>query len=247
MSAAEILKLRDALSKSPFQAFKVMHQPMDEGDDYNEWDIEPLLGPTLARQYVQGPFEGTFLIAAKVVTPSGPILDCYLDIVLPERICENCYLRDQDRITRSRGRRVGQGRAVPTIAIEQFGIPQLYFAKENPAFGIDVLRKGLNLAREKRNIAYDLAVLLRDARRYSTRRLKHSRYFWRKTPLQILRTRFISRDLYCMTRLGNTTKLRKTNDSGRLLLPRRMVGSRRPRRHLGNDRHRPGGWTGGTQ
>lgn len=166
MSGSEILKLRDALFKSPFQAFRVIHQPMDEGDDYSDWDIEPLLGPTLARQYVQGPFEGIFLIAAKVVTPSGPILDCYLDIVLPERICENCYLRDQDRITRSRGRRVGQGRAVPAIAIEQFGIPQLFFAKENPAFGIEVLRKGLNLAWEKRNIAYDLAVLLRDAKRF---------------------------------------------------------------------------------
>jgi hypothetical protein len=47
MSAAEIVKLRDALFKSPFQAFRVMQQPMDEGDDYHEWDLEPLLGPSV--------------------------------------------------------------------------------------------------------------------------------------------------------------------------------------------------------
>ena len=165
MSTAETLKLPDALFKSSFKAFKVMQQPMDE-EDYHEWDLEPLMGPTLARQYVQGPFEGIFIIAAKVITQTGPIQDCYLDIVLPERICEHCYLQDGDGITRSRGRRVGQGRAVPTIAIEQFGVPQLFFAKENPAFGIEVLRKGLGLAREKRNVAYDLAVLLRDEKRF---------------------------------------------------------------------------------
>jgi len=45
ISAAEIVKLRDALFKSPFRAFRVMQQPMDEGDDYHEWDLEPLLGP----------------------------------------------------------------------------------------------------------------------------------------------------------------------------------------------------------
>ena len=143
-----------------------MQDGAEDGDDYRDWDLEPLLGPTLAKEYVQGPFEGLFIIAGKVVTESGPILDCYLDIVLPERICENCFLQDGDRIERRRGRRVDQGTAVPTIAIEQFGVPQLFLAKENPAFGIEVLRRGLNLAREKRNIAYDLAVLLRDSKRF---------------------------------------------------------------------------------
>jgi hypothetical protein len=45
MSAAEVVKLRDALFKSPFQAFR--QHPMDEGDDYREWDLEPLLGPSV--------------------------------------------------------------------------------------------------------------------------------------------------------------------------------------------------------
>jgi hypothetical protein len=45
MSAAEIVKLGDALFRSPFQTFRVMQQSMDEGDGYHEWDLEPLLGP----------------------------------------------------------------------------------------------------------------------------------------------------------------------------------------------------------
>jgi hypothetical protein len=45
MSTAVIVKLPDALFKSPFQAFRVMQQAIDEGDDYHERDLEPLLGP----------------------------------------------------------------------------------------------------------------------------------------------------------------------------------------------------------
>jgi tetratricopeptide (TPR) repeat protein len=158
------IRLRDALFKSSFQAFKVMQQ--EEKDDYQTLDLQPLPGPTLAKEHVKGPFEGVFIVAGKVVSQTGPILDCYLDIVLPERICEHSFLQDGEEIRRSRGRRLAQGTAVPAIAIEQFGVPQLFLAKENPTFGIQVLRNGLSLAREKRNIAYDLAALLRDGKKF---------------------------------------------------------------------------------
>jgi tetratricopeptide (TPR) repeat protein len=68
-------------------------------------------------------------------------------------------------IFRKRGRRVGDGTAIPAIAIEKFGVPQLFYARENPSVGIAVLQRGLKQAREKKDIAYDLAVLLREEKR----------------------------------------------------------------------------------
>jgi len=83
-----------------------------------------------------------------------------LEVVLPERICEFCFLLVDGEILRKRGRRVGDGTAIPAIAIEKFGVPQLFYPRENPGVGIAVLQRGLEQAREKKHIAYDLAVLL---------------------------------------------------------------------------------------
>jgi len=160
------MKLRDALFKEPYRAFRVTEEHLDNPDAFQDWDREPLMGPTLAKEYGRGPFEGLFIVAGKFVTQEGALLDCYLDLVLPERICEHRFLQSNDQIVRSRGRRVGNGAAIPVIAIEKFGVPELFYAKANPSVGIEVLQKGLQLAREKRNVAYDLGVLLRKEKRY---------------------------------------------------------------------------------
>ncbi len=86
-------------------------------------------------------------------------------MVLPERICEFCFLQVDGEIIRKRGRRVGDGTAIPVIAIEKFGVPQLFYARENPSVGIAVLQRGLQQAKEKKDIAFDLAVLLRQEKR----------------------------------------------------------------------------------
>jgi len=69
-------------------------------------------------------------------------------------------------IKRLRGRRASSGTTIPVVPIEKFGVPQLFYAKENPDLGIEVLEKGLRAAKEKKYIAYDLGVLLRNEKRY---------------------------------------------------------------------------------
>jgi|GEM_PF-1146290 len=159
---------KDALFKSSSKAFYATTDDEDweDWDDFSKFNLEPLAGGTLAKEYVAGPFEGVFLVAGKVVTKHEVSRDCYLQVVLPERICEFCFLLVDGEIVRQRGRRVGEGTAIPVIAIEKFGVPQLFYSKENPDFGIEVLRRGLRLAREKKDIAFDLAVLLRQETRY---------------------------------------------------------------------------------
>ncbi len=158
------MRLKDALFKDSSKAFRATTDD-ENWEDFSKFDLEPLSGATLAKDYALGPFEGTFVVAGKVVTKDGASRDCYLEVVLPERICEFCFLLVDGEILRKRGRRVGDGTAIPAIAIEKFGVPQLFYARENPSVGIAVLQRGLEQAREKRDIAYDLAVLLRQEKR----------------------------------------------------------------------------------
>ena len=125
-----------------------------------------MLGATLAKEDVQGPFQGLFILQGHIVSSQGRVEDCYLDLVLPERICEHRFVLTNNTITRIRGRRAGNGTAIPSIAIEKFGDPQLFHAKENPNIGIEVLQEGLRLARAKKYVAHDLGVLLRIEKRF---------------------------------------------------------------------------------
>jgi tetratricopeptide (TPR) repeat protein len=158
------MRPKDVLFRSSFRAFRATADN-DNWDDLSCLNLEALSGATLAREYVTGPFEGCFIVAGEVVTKDETSQKCYLEIVLPERICECCFLLIGDEIVRNRGRRVGAGTAIPVVAIESFGVPQLFHARENPSIGIDVLQRGLQQAREKRSIAYDLGILLRQEKR----------------------------------------------------------------------------------
>jgi tetratricopeptide (TPR) repeat protein len=160
------MRLKDALFKTSFKSFRMTtDEEEDNWDDFLNFQLEPLSGPILAKEYVAGPFEGAFVVAGKVVTVEDASLDCYLQVVLPERVCEFCFLLVGDEIIRNRGRRVGNGTAIPAIAIEKSGNPGLFCARENSSAGIEVLKQGLQQARQKRHIAHDLGVLLRQDKR----------------------------------------------------------------------------------
>ena len=94
------------------------------------------------------------------------LLDCYLEIVLPERVCEHYFVRLNGEIVKRRGQRAKNGIAIPAIGIEQLGIYKLFYAKENPEIGIEILQTALRSARSKTAIGYDLGLLLRDEKQY---------------------------------------------------------------------------------
>jgi len=161
------MKLVDALFKEPWRAYQVVEDfAGDEQDNFKEWELKQLSGPTLASEEVEGDFQGLFIIAARLVTAVAPPQPCYLDLVLPERIAEHHFLLEGGSNMRGKGRRVLNGTVIPAIGIEKFGNYALFFAKENPSAGIDVLKSGMPEARHRDYLAYDLALVLRDQKRY---------------------------------------------------------------------------------
>jgi tetratricopeptide (TPR) repeat protein len=159
------MKLADALFREPWRAYQVLGE-IDDWDNFGGWDLQPLMGPTLAQEDVQGPFQGLFIVAAQLVTGEAAPRRCYLDVVLPERVVEHHFLQIEGRVIRGNGRRALNGTIIPSIAMEVPGVYKLFYAKENPMAGIEVLNRGLQKARRKQDIAYDMGLLLRDEKKY---------------------------------------------------------------------------------
>jgi hypothetical protein len=159
------MKLAEALFRERWRAYQVVGE-VDDWDNFGAWALQPLSGPTLAGEDVEGPFQGLFIVAGQIVSNGTATQPCYLDLTLPERIAEHHFVKIGDRIERRRGRRAENGTVIPAIGIEKFGVYTLFFAKEKPSAGIDVLTSGIRDARHKEYLAYDLALLLRDQKRY---------------------------------------------------------------------------------
>jgi tetratricopeptide (TPR) repeat protein len=95
-----------------------------------------------------------------------PLLNCYLEIVLPERVCEHHFVRLNGEIVHCRGQRVKNGTAIPAIGVEQLGVYKLFYARENPDIGVEILQTALRSPRSKTAIGYDRGLLLRDEKQY---------------------------------------------------------------------------------
>jgi hypothetical protein len=161
------MKLPEALFRETWLAYQILEESyFDEEDNFHNWELHPLRGPTLAEEDVEGPFEGRFIVAAKIVSGKAAPPPCYLEVVLPERISERHFLNVDGRIVRGKGRRTEGGTIIPSIGIERRGVYTLFHAKQNPMAGIDVLRGGIPMARQKGFLEWDLAYLLRDQKMY---------------------------------------------------------------------------------
>ena len=160
------IKLKQALFHTPWLAFQVVGDYVDNWEEFEEWELQPLSGGTLAEKDVGEPLDGLFIIAAQIVSGRGTPQRCYLAVTLPERISEEHFVEENGRIARREGRRTTEGKVIPSIGIEHLGNYMLYFAKEDPLAGINILRSGMAPARQKEYLACDLGYLLRDQKMY---------------------------------------------------------------------------------
>ncbi|MGH9948406.1 MAG: hypothetical protein ACRD6X_14595 [Pyrinomonadaceae bacterium] len=156
------MKLQQALFKlPPLSIFQV-----DDNDEcFLDWEVEPIDAPTLASEYVRDEIlEGLFLLKAVHISPDGELKDCYLDVSMPERISETAYFESNGKIVEITIYEVS-GEIIPTVAIEGHGVYELFYSRLKPEIGLNVLKNGLKLAKQKGHIAEDMAYILRDENR----------------------------------------------------------------------------------
>lgn len=136
----------------------------DDGS-FLDWEVEPIIAPTLAGDYVRDKIlDGLFILKAVHISTEGELQDCYLDVVMPERISETAYFHTDEEIVEIMSHKVS-GEVIPMVAIEGFGVYDLFYSRLKPEIGLSVLRNAVKVARQKSYIAEDMAYILRDENR----------------------------------------------------------------------------------
>jgi tetratricopeptide (TPR) repeat protein len=146
------MKLKDALvENSNVKIYQVQDNEGElfDDEDFLSWDLRPIYAETLSAESADnGILDGHFILKAVQIRQNGDLSECYINVTLPERISDQAYLLKDENI------------------IEQWKHTVEGDSKINPEIGIEVLRKGLQSANKKTDIALDLAYILRDENRY---------------------------------------------------------------------------------
>jgi tetratricopeptide (TPR) repeat protein len=150
------MKLKDIFGEG-LQA-KIFTVTDDDNDNPLKWIIKPT-------DFVVVPDEeGHFIVSAKQVYANGTI-DCFVDLIMPERTSEIVIKLNKGKVV-VEDIYEQESTVIPSVACDGFGDYELYYAKENPQVGIDVLKEGLTKSKEKTAIAEDLGYILRDEERF---------------------------------------------------------------------------------
>jgi len=150
------MKVRDLFDKR--LSAKIYNVTDEDNDDVLKWKIEPTDLELIPDE------EGHYIVIAKQ-TLKDRTVDCYIDLITPERIPENVIKLD------TKGKVIVESiydlgnTVIPAVASDCFGIYELYYSKENPQIGIDILKAGLVKSDLKTVIAEDLGYIYRDENR----------------------------------------------------------------------------------
>jgi len=149
------MKLKDIFSDNKTSVFVVTNQ--DDEDELN-WTIEPTDFDLLPEE------ENIYYVKAFQFSEDSTS-DCYIGIMIPERIAETVVKRELSGQIVAQSIYDQEQTIIPAVASDSFGDYELFYLKENPQIGIDVLKDGLEKAINKNVVAEDLGYILRDEKR----------------------------------------------------------------------------------
>lgn len=125
------------------------------------WELEALETDLLS----DSDADGLHVMKALNLLPDGSIRECYMDMNLPERINDYAFFLENGSL-RFGYRHEFPGEILPAVALDCFGVYELFYSKKQPQLGIDILKRGLAIAGRKHYIAEDLGYIFRDERRF---------------------------------------------------------------------------------
>ena len=146
------MKLRDIYKDGLTKVFIVTEQ-----DDDNElnWTVEPTDYELIHEE------ANYYLVKAYEVSQNGKT-DCYIGVMTPERIAEVVIKQNSNGQTEIESIYDQEKSIIPAIASDCFGDYELFYSKENPQLGIDILKSAITKATNKNVVAEDLGYILRD-------------------------------------------------------------------------------------
>ena len=149
------MKLRDIYKDKLTKIFRVVNHNFESELDF---DIEPT-------EYEIIPDTGGCFIIKALEVRKGKITECFMDINTPERISDFVIRKALFGNIKINEYYNYEGIVIPAIASNCFGVYELYYSKENPQIGIDILQNGIDKAINKAIVSEDLGYILRDENR----------------------------------------------------------------------------------
>ncbi len=149
----------DAIAANPqVKFFRVLDSRAEHPRD---WQLEPLQTELLS----DAEADGYHVMKALNLLHDGSIRECFIDMNLPERITDYAFFLQNGSL------RFGYyhefpGEILPAVALDCFGVYDLFYSKKRPQLGIDILKQGLAIAKRKSYIAEDLGYIYRDELRF---------------------------------------------------------------------------------
>jgi len=153
------MPINNFLYNDAYEQIKIFRVRNPEAD-HEAWELEPVVADVLAPGQ-ESDLNAVFVMKALLVADNAAPVQVYMDIFLPERTCENIYLSVDDEIVQESRWEIDAD-VIPQAAINFAGEYELFYSRQHPEIGIEVLRKGLDTVRERSAIALDLAYILRD-------------------------------------------------------------------------------------
>lgn len=147
-----MLQLQDVFTDSRTVVFTIIDY---EDDNELNWLIKPTKFKLIPEE------EGHYIVRALEVTEQET-KNCFIDVQVPERVAEIVIKQDKRQDTFVESIYDSENSVIASVASEVFGDYELYYADENPEVGLEVLRKGFELAENKNIVAEDLGYLLRE-------------------------------------------------------------------------------------
>jgi tetratricopeptide (TPR) repeat protein len=150
-----LMKLRDIFKDRNTSVFIASEQDYD--NELN-WSVEPTHHELIPAE------EDYYFVKALEVSQTGET-HCYLGFMTPERIATIVVKEDSKGQAYVEGIYQQENSVIPAVACDFSGYYGIYYAKENPQIGIDVLKSGLAKATHKSAVAEDLGYILIDEER----------------------------------------------------------------------------------
>lgn len=152
------MKVKDIISNKPnLKLFNVIN---DNSDNPINWKIKPLEDSLITDSYSH------CIVRAVMIDSDKKTKDCLINLSIPERITDFVIFNTSNKIEIKYIYELNDIDVVPIIASEIFGSYELYYSKNNPEIGIQVLKQGLENSINPSVIAEDLGYILRDEKRY---------------------------------------------------------------------------------
>lgn len=148
------MKLNEIFNNKNCFIFKVIN--FYDVDKIEEWVVEKT-DYHLVPESNEDLWDAHFIVKA-ILSNNDYIEECYIDICIPERVSEFVF-RNKENIFTIENAIENNLKAIPAVASEQYGDAELYYLKENPKLGIEILKKGKEISKNPSAIIDDLSFI----------------------------------------------------------------------------------------